>query len=308
MRWQKWTALTSVAVVIAIVAIVKFFPRDKVEPEALPSTVELPVLSESEIVDPLAVPAQPTLEQREETIAKAQGLLMPSQSPPLTYVSVQSNFSECDLPVLYELLSNQAYIDAWARMTVIIGLQGNADKAVPILIEYLERNDSFLGPNSGRHYFGKATVLEDLGFLGGSLAEETLRKAITYQGSRDLAAAWLDEAPAEQGDFTVHMRARAARGLILTQKPANNTVVEDEYTRLIPEIRRLDALYENVRRERFNLPRRERDRLRLFIELAWALGLRDYIDEKGLDAYKEVRFQEGRLFPYSLKYDFLYKE
>jgi len=205
--------------------------------------------------------------------ARAMGLLeFVNKYPYPDRDIVHAVFSERDLPTLLYLLTQRRARSLWDRLVPLVMHLGNAELSVPILIEFVEQNDSYL-PGETAKLNAKSVAVYALGLLGGDKAEAYLRSVITKAGAECAAALWirndLPDPYRSERNFIVELQRSAASGLVDTGNPENIAVVEQFHAY---SLKRAEALYQ---RETKELNKEERDFLHLFDGLAEALVKRD---------------------------------
>jgi hypothetical protein len=146
------------------------------------------------------------------------------------------------LAELYKMLDDPAFSLHWGNIARIIGLvarQSENPEAVGVLLGYTTRAEDWRGQN--RHTQsgggqGKIFALHSVGMIGGKLADETLRQAVTLQGAQNMIRHWADKSPemlpgafGSMRSIARNVRGSAAVGLILTREPENIAIVQQAY-------------------------------------------------------------------------------
>lgn len=126
------------------------------------------------------------------------------------------------LPALYELLSDPEQKDDWPGIAkTICCLSDSPDQSARVVIDYVRRRDEWKPGTKEVHYgtLGKVHALQWLGMLDSELAQQTLNSALTHDGAKELAQAWLNGplpvwAKTEQEDIVGVIQGMAAIGVV----------------------------------------------------------------------------------------------
>ena len=205
----------------------------------------------------------------------------------MPYTYARSRIKADSLPRLYKMIDDKDCAKYWNNISRLIGYISEDPNSVQILLNYFQRDDGDIAYNIN----GKVWTLAFIGKIGGSLADEVLKSAITEQGAKQLAGSWIDKEqwPDKNWDkqeIVDYIRAAALLGLVYTRKPDNLILVDNTYKRE----------YESFQIDPKNL--------KMLAYSIDAIGANDYIKEKGLDSYLNLRGSERikSLWPYLKKY------
>jgi len=145
------------------------------------------------------------------------------------------------------VLDDPAFSRYWGNIARIIGFVAKDDEAVRVLLKYATRAEEWRTLNDRQKFVvgqGKIRSLRAIGMIGTELANETLRKAITFEGAQEMIRHWSDKSegslPGPFGSMrsiVQDVRSSAAVGLVLTRKPDNVALVKKLYDqeRVYPE-------------------------------------------------------------------------
>ncbi len=136
------------------------------------------------------------------------------------------------LPVLYEMLKDDAYAPYWHTVAQVISFISDDPNSVPVLLEYFQRDEGSKLYNIA----GKIHSIGWIGLIGGDMADSILQKAVTTEGAIELAKDWIKEGlwPDKnwnQDMVISHIKGHAMQGLVYTRKPENIQIVKDMYTK-----------------------------------------------------------------------------
>jgi hypothetical protein len=147
------------------------------------------------------------------------------------YNKLLEMFGKDDLPLLYELIKDEEYAPYWHNIANVIGIISDDPNSVPVLLEYFQRDEG----SKVYHLLGKICTIEWIGLIGGDMADSILQKAVTREGSIELAKDWIEDGLWTDKNLSKelligYIQGCAMKGLVFTRKPENIKVVEKIYT------------------------------------------------------------------------------
>jgi hypothetical protein len=186
--------------------------------------------------------------------------------------TVTAVFGDRDLPTLLYMLTEKRARVLWDRLVPLVMHLGNPELSVPVLIRFVEQDDSY-APDELAKLNAKTDAVYALGLLGGDPAETYLRSLITRTGAERAARRWMhNDLPDPyrlEKSIVVALQRSAALGLVETGRPDNIALVEKMHADFW---HRADVLYQ---RGSTVGKKEERDFLDLVDSLAEALVRRD---------------------------------
>jgi hypothetical protein len=194
------------------------------------------------------------------------------------------------LSLLHEMLKDPDYAPYWHNVAMLICYISDNPASVPVLMDYFQRYDE---QQSREYYPSKIGCIADIGRIAKKEANDLLRKAITNEGAVELSQAWIDKG--KPGDFMGrkeaidHIRLCAMEGLIYTGIKENLELIESIYEKEYAIFKDTGELSD------------------VLFDSAGALATRDYIEENGLDALRNLETGDGSKYlgimdKYVLKY------
>ncbi|HUT29694.1 MAG TPA: hypothetical protein VMX13_07875 [Sedimentisphaerales bacterium] len=220
------------------------------------------------------------------------------KAPP---ADVQQLLEESSRASLLQKLDDVNYAGQWfyiAEKLCDLSKRGDAD-SVRALLKYLRRGEDLKGAATEDHsrFLGKVRALRLIGRIGGKEADGILRKALTEEGSLELAKEWIDgPLPGKYNKNRTEtlgvMRGSAAQGIVFAGDAENIKLVEKLYERVHEDCKNKAVVNE------------------LYYQLVDAMAARDFVADNGLEEYFNVSGNEvraGKLDPYIKKYGWMWQ-
>jgi hypothetical protein len=161
---------------------------------------------------------------------------------------------------LQNMLMADRYRDLWPEIAVFVGEFSQSQETVPILIDYIKRDD--LGSIDAiieqaemkgsadvfkrleRKKWAKMRCLRSIGIIGGDVAKEFLLAAVTEEGAQDLGRAWYDGEGIPTEHVLRSVRYSVLKGLVYLRDPEVNATIDTLYARMVAD-------FENWEQSRF---------------------------------------------------------
>ncbi len=199
------------------------------------------------------------------------------------------------LPTLYALLEDSAYRGYWPNIAKTICYLGDDPRSVPVIIKYIRRSDDWKPGAIETSYecIGKVTAITWLGFLGGEEAERVLMQAMTPDGAKELAKAWINGplpvwATTPNEEIVGVIQGSAAIGIVHSQSQQGILKAEALHAA---------ARADSQQRGYFTPQLKESAKAMAIRDLIQSIGMEGYLDRMGTG-----EFYKFTILPRALEY------
>ena len=199
----------------------------------------------------------------------------------MPYAITKQNVSKDQLPVLHRMLKDKKYAPYWHNIALVIGYISDDPNSVYALLSYFQRDDSW-NLDTDTKLLGKIQSIAYIGYINGRQADIILRGCTSSQGAEELTKNWIDkiskiEYPYFQRKENIinKIRDTALIGLAYTGTKDNITFLTNLY-------KQEHAYCEN-----------NKLKTDFFIALADAMAIQEYIAKNGIEAYKNLSFEQS---------------
>jgi hypothetical protein len=214
----------------------------------------------------------------------------------MSYKHAKRLITKDKLPILYKMLKDKNYASEWAKVATLIGYVSDDPCSVPVLLEYIKRDDKWNWNVADRatsigRLLGKISALIWIGKIGGEQANIILKNSATEQGAAQLAKNWIEgQLPTSvksKEEIIDYIRSNAVMGLIYSRKPENIEIARQLFTK------------EEAR------CRKNREETEFYRGSASAIAIQDFAEENGFDTYLNflgTNQHINAMIPYLTKY------